>query len=1621
MLDAIIEKASRKAYKDKQSDDPLTYYEDYLDLLRRAILIDDKVWDVIADAAKPDYIGRHKKQNPSSPSSSNNNNATLDNSAKKEAVTKGTLLNLDPGPEYPIANNFLKTNKTDLKELIKYVEWLNQPEEGRESLTITIWVGERRGRRPIKHQLTEQDVKDEAKKIMEKLCDRLFKYETTYDGITKTMSQTNAYVAQGNSYSIQPKYHLYLSTIKGLAEDKTTTEKWQDEYKKALVKTETDVAQYLRDCRDKKGVSLVEDLLRSWGNISYSNGKEEDAARAHPYWPRLLRLRFQINKLENIKNVTDFVSKKSFHNNVEGRLHLNNETLEIPEDLVYSVSDAGKPLKIQVTPAAQASSAGTPDNQFNSVPATNTSDNLMIDPVPVTGSPGSSTSITAFSTSAKNHVRQWIKEVQKKMEDEYEKLIVGMTDMFIVKLEVKRLPSQGEMKVLTYMMATATIRQKKEPNVKPSPGDPQIDPKANNQPSNVGNTSKNAATQADNSIGSTKPSDTANLFGPLSASQEKALNDTIKAHVQKFRWRIYDQKGRDVFVDEISNKPSKNKPGKPLSNPANWLFPFMEKGHFFLEFTLVGKNNLTLGQKKFSLHVSEATIKGQIKIWGDWPEDQKASDMDLFVKTCQPASNVSPGNNFSPTIDPDNPAPQPQAPQCKQWGSAEINHIKVPAGRNQLLSINENVKKISIYPDDLKTMVEEQDIRNYMYGDFQIISKWGSRTYTTGRERLTITVRDKKSKTPGEGIIEPELLLISDSPQFEMFVPYREQVTVKVTEASGDKTKARLKLFCDAAQAAQSKEPLSLWKTSATFPSNNPKEIKFRAEGERIIPPKVKAVSPEVIFKPENPTDLLIRLPLFNVKRLTVNGRFIAPPNLKPPLNITGGLVTSNLGYETSVGSDGNFSFKNRKLWKQLDTFKIKALIWEGDKGRVFRPLGGVAIDGFSKPIFAQEFDMGNLELERLEVKVDPIQVKITDWRNRKLPEDKLKVMIGDQPATWDGECFTGSWTFTKRRETVKIKASLAMDYGSPVEGETEYTISDKDFMAGELKITTPLTIKLEVYYPFSVFLKNKIDAPQDQPKPSRVKLTSVEIEKFNPPLNKYEVVADSKEFVLVNAPVRLDQILTIHAQAPPVQPQYQGSGSIVIPRKSGRATMEIILTDKKKTPAIAIQQLSVSGIGDAKKPVMCKGMVGTAMITVGEIESPQLSLNWMLESDQGNRLYGLQVISVKNHTSYPVSKTFEPLPKNKRIKHDTLYLTVSDNMEPAQEDQSELDFEWQDNDKFSSLRTPLQAQKGDKIEISSSWAIAGELGNNREIAYSANGAEFFRSTVRVPECKRFNHPSKSQAPVVLDTSLVKAGNVTIKATLTSIDPLLSTFGSRTFKLKEDKDQIVRAAALAANNQGEAIDTESGVNLWAQVKAGQDKDGLRTLSARFRGQNPSISFELKGGVSIDQSLKLDTNGLRPSHYSARLKLFGPEGKLEDTKVVHFTIQKKKDPNDSGLRDVYCDSPIINLKFWDHATQDGDVVLIRIGKNWEKSVNLNACGGPKEPRGGGCVHYNLKLKKGEIATIIVKALNEGTISPNTASLKIEGNCTPSLQHWNLKTGGVGKVTIRRGKPPGKRGR
>ncbi|MEG1980390.1 MAG: hypothetical protein RR060_06660 [Victivallaceae bacterium] len=98
--------------------------------------------------------------------------------------------------------------------------------------------------------------------------------------------------------------------------------------------------------------------------------------------------------------------------------------------------------------------------------------------------------------------------------------------------------------------------------------------------------------------------------------------------------------------------------------------------------------------------------------------------------------------------------------------------------------------------------------------------------------------------------------------------------------------------------------------------------------------------------------------------------------------------------------------------------------------------------------------------------------------------------------------------------------------------------------------------------------------------------------------------------------------------------------------------------------------------------------------------------------------------------------------------------------------------------------------------------------------------------------------------------------------------------------------------------------------------------------------------------------------------------------------------------------VVSDRKII-LEAWDNATEDGDRVDISLNDN-PPIKNFSLTNAKKK--------LNLVLKSGE-NNINVKALNEGSASPNTAAFRVICNGKVVIEHsWDLKTNEIGNLKV-----------
>ncbi|GAB4142428.1 MAG: hypothetical protein Tsb009_12760 [Planctomycetaceae bacterium] len=96
----------------------------------------------------------------------------------------------------------------------------------------------------------------------------------------------------------------------------------------------------------------------------------------------------------------------------------------------------------------------------------------------------------------------------------------------------------------------------------------------------------------------------------------------------------------------------------------------------------------------------------------------------------------------------------------------------------------------------------------------------------------------------------------------------------------------------------------------------------------------------------------------------------------------------------------------------------------------------------------------------------------------------------------------------------------------------------------------------------------------------------------------------------------------------------------------------------------------------------------------------------------------------------------------------------------------------------------------------------------------------------------------------------------------------------------------------------------------------------------------------------------------------------------------------------GLSDVVVSTNRVTIELWDHGKQDGDEVMLYVN---DKPIGRIQLKNSKQR-----TRLSLNLADG-VHTLTVKALNQGTSGPNTASISIS-NVTKgkSSQRWNLKT-------------------
>jgi len=239
----------------------------------------------------------------------------------------------------------------------------------------------------------------------------------------------------------------------------------------------------------------------------------------------------------------------------------------------------------------------------------------------------------------------------------------------------------------------------------------------------------------------------------------------------------------------------------------------------------------------------------------------------------------------------------------------------------------------------------------------------------------------------------------------------------------------------------------------------------------------------------------------------------------------------------------------------------------------------------------------------------------------------------------------------------------------------------------------------------------------------------------------------------------------------------------------------------------------------------------------------------------------------------------------------------------------------------------------GEAIAVTSSWKIQE---NSRSRAHDrlCGGRKFgFKRCGRGRARPRAGsrHHGRNEGPC--------AGQHMIQASLTNSETATTVTGNRGFHLVEGKDEILRAwASVSLGDQAAGTKFQKGgqvfVNAWVRANAGYD--GGRTLSLEFQGKAVmSIPFPMKPEEVAEQGFALNTGKMDAKQYRFKLVLTNDDKGFQDSKIIRLELKDQPQPdpqrNTGGMKDVDCTGDTVTLKVWDHATQDGDIISLKLGR------------------------------------------------------------------------------------------
>ncbi len=881
--------------------------------------------------------------------------------------------------------------------------------------------------------------------------------------------------------------------------------------------------------------------------------------------------------------------------------------------------------------------------------------------------------------------------------------------------------------------------------------------------------------------------------------------------------------------------------------------------------------------------------------------------------------------------------------------------------------------------------IDLDDLENKFYVDFKSAAEVG------------IKPKARSKSVPGE-TFPGEFWLYPDQP-LELFYPYLVTVDTIVKDASGTKLEKDFEIIASGGPGKVVTEPPYI---IPLFKDNN-----VNVKAKRTKEPKCEGLDGPQTFDPANGNVMTfeIMLPFFEKGNLTVKGIFM-PPVLNPQVELSEGSVRPNIGDTIAVGAGGEFSFVNNVDILLAKMLNIEGIMY-GKGGRMFIPKGGVFK---SKLKEGPELDLGNIDLDQHKVEVDPIKIKVVDWTGAEIPEDKLTVIIDTKAVSHDGTHFSTDWTFEKKDEKVTIKAKMEL-YDGPVEATTTLSINDFDVMKkGKQTLPQPIEIRVPVYLSLTVSGNTKFVIPQGKTKPNKVKIS-------NPDLDVDQWFDSETPFdITITKPVRIGGEVKLDATAKSIQGlEYKGQGLGKAPQIFGPVNIGVItLRPGKGKGFVNISGMSVTGASSSGKPISGQGMKASAVVTVGDYDGPIPIIEWSRLSDGATDLQFKTNVSPGE--SFNVNTDLPPHLKGKGVKDDTIVLRVSDDIE--NEVSKSHDFTWKRGDEFMHFvledadtgKLKGKFEIGDNVSVTGTWKIVDdkEAGKDRHINYLVNGSSFYKDTIEVQSGKIWKHSA------ILDTKSMSKGMARIRADLHNPKTDITAVGEGKLFLAEGEDEITSAKASTVKGGSRKRSFSQGGKAFisANIQAAKKPDGNRTLTLTYRGKAVlSETFDMKGGSSIQKAFAINTGKMEAGRYAFTLLLNNDNGK-QDRKIVRIKIKEDLSAPSSasgGMTNVNCTGDTVSIMVWDHGAQDGDIITLTINnRKLLEGFDLNGCGG-SEP---GCSLMNVPLPLGSRIPITVYAHNEGSSSPNTATLKIEGGCTPEKQNWGLKTNESASIFLTR---------